>query len=48
MTAAELAIVLPDPTGEIEVDEAKRRLAADARGSALEIAGQILQRTVTE
>jgi len=33
---------------EIEVDEAKRRLAADARGSAVEIAGQILQRPVTE
>jgi F-type H+-transporting ATPase subunit b len=33
---------------EIEVGEAKRRLAADARVSALEIAGQILQRSVTE
>lgn len=33
---------------ETEVEEAKRKLAADARGRALEIAGQILQRPVTE
>lgn len=33
---------------EMEIEEAKRKLAADARGSALEIAGQILQRHVTE
>lgn len=33
---------------ESEVEEAKRRLAADARVSALDIAGQILQRPVTE
>lgn len=49
-TKAEVAETLTEQKQklEIEVEEAKRKLAADARVSALEIARQILQRPVTE
>jgi F-type H+-transporting ATPase subunit b len=49
-TKAEVALVLSQQKEklETEVGEAKRKLAVDARASALEIAGQILQRPVTE
>lgn len=49
-TKAEVALTLSQQKQklEAEVEEAKRKLAANARTSALEIAGQILQRPVSE
>ena len=45
---AEVALTLSQQKQklEMEVEEARRKLAAEARGSALEIAGQILRRSI--
>lgn len=49
-TKAEVALTLSQQKEKLEseVEEAKRKLAADARKSALDIATQILQRRISE